>query len=425
MILEIKIKNFRSYKEETIFTMIPNASEYKIENIAELNDNQIKILKTALIYGANASGKSNIIRALYEIIKLLIHKPKVDEEIKLYDPFIFDIDSKDRPCEFEITFIGPQEIKFNYKIIILKNAVIEEDLFYYPNNNETQLFSRKPYSDNERIQKGVLTEGNKEINVFANQLFLSRFGSDDPHEILTDVYLYFKSSIEIINATNEKHREKIFKEVSSILSEDKELKSRLSKLIRAADTKINDISIHKFEEKHLESLDKDSQNIIQKNPFFVFGIHEVYKDDNIEGAKILPLEEESTGTKSLYSIGGKIVSTIQNGGVLIVDELDTSLHPFITKMIVMIFQSKILNNKNAQLIFTTHDVSLLDKDLIRKDQVWIAEKNKKGISDLYSLQDFEGLSEDTPFEKWYLAGKFGGLPQIKSIESIFESNPNE
>jgi hypothetical protein len=109
---------------------------------------------------------------------------------------------------------------------------------------------------------------------------------------------------------------------------------------------------------------------------------------------------------------------LELGNTLIVDELDTSLHPFITKMIVMLFQSQTTNPKNAQLIFTTHDVSLLDRDLIRRDQVWIAEKSEKGSTELYSLQDFD-VREDTPFEKWYLAGKFGGLPQIKSIESLF------
>jgi AAA15 family ATPase/GTPase len=116
-------------------------------------------------------------------------------------------------------------------------------------------------------------------------------------------------------------------------------------------------------------------------------------------------------------LGGKILRTLEKGGLMIVDELDTSLHPFITKMIVMIFQSETTNPKNAQLIFTTHDVSLLDRDLIRRDQVWIAEKNEKGSTELYSLQDFD-VREDTPFEKWYLAGKFGGLPKIKSIESL-------
>jgi len=122
----------------------------------------------------------------------------------------------------------------------------------------------------------------------------------------------------------------------------------------------------------------------------------------------------------LYILGGLVVRTLEKGGVLLVDELDTSLHPFLTKLIVMIFQSEKINNKNAQLIFTSHDVSLMDRDLLRKDQIWLAEKSDPGNSELYSLQDFDNLREDTPFEKWYMAGKFGGLPNIKSVENIFD-----
>jgi len=127
------------------------------------------------------------------------------------------------------------------------------------------------------------------------------------------------------------------------------------------------------------------------------------------------------GTQILYSLGGKVLLTLQNGGVLIVDEFDTSLHPFLTRMLVLMFQSEKLNPQNAQLIFTSHDMTLLDRDIIRKDQVWIAEKNQYGASDLFSLQDFESVREETPFDKWYLAGKFGGLPTIKSVDTIFEN----
>ena len=145
----------------------------------------------------------------------------------------------------------------------------------------------------------------------------------------------------------------------------------------------------------------------------------MYDNNILVGETTLSLLEESIGTQSLFVLGAKIIETLEKGSVLVVDELDTSLHSFITKMIIMLFQDKNINNKNAQLIFTTHDISLLDKDLIRKDQVWITEKNDKGETDLYSLQDFENLREDTSFDKWYLSGKFGGVPQIKSLKDFF------
>jgi AAA15 family ATPase/GTPase len=424
MILQLKVKNYRSYKEETVFSMEANSSSHKIENVFEItNDKQkSRLLKTAIIYGANASGKSNVIRAFFELRKFILHKPKVGDPIDLYEPFKFDLISKEQPCEFELTFIDANKIKYIYKIAILIDKVLEEELYYYPNGKKTTVFKRAKYKENNRVQKGVLGDsfGKKEINVFANQLILSKFGDDEPHELLTDVFLYFRT-IEIINATNENHKEFYLKKVSEDLYEDEQLKQKLVKLIQAADTKIFDINITKSKNDNSSSLNDDAKKLIEKNPYTIYGVHDVYMQDKIVGFDSLPFGQESTGTQSIYLLGGKILRTLENGGLMIVDELDTSLHPFITKMIVMIFQSETTNPKNAQLIFTTHDVSLLDRDLIRRDQVWIAEKSKMGTTELYSLQDFD-VREDTPFEKWYLAGKFGGLPQIKSIESLFEED---
>lgn len=417
MILQLKIKNYRSYKEETVFSMIANNSSYKLDNVFELKNGkqEFRLLKSAIVYGANASGKSNVIRALFEITHLILNKPKIDENLRIYEPFLFDVVSRNKPSEFELTFIGPKEIKYVYKVIIKENIVEEEELYYYPNGKIAKLFSREPYNESTHIQKGKLGDsfGKKEINMFANQLLLSKFGDDEPNELLTEVFLYFKT-YEILNATNPNHKEFLVGNLTNYLYENSKLKSKLAKLIKGADTKVNDIIIVRDQEKISDT--------INKSMYSVFGLHDIYKDESVVNSHNLPLKEESIGTQSLYVLGGRVLRSIENGGVLVVDELDTSLHPFITKMIVMLFQSEITNPKKAQLIFTTHDVSLLDRELIRRDQVWIADKNEKGATELYSLQDFEGLREDTPFEKWYLAGKFGGLPKIKSIESLFEEN---
>ncbi len=118
-------------------------------------------------------------------------------------------------------------------------------------------------------------------------------------------------------------------------------------------------------------------------------------------------------------MGGVILKALEYGTTLFIDELETGLHPFISKLLISLFQSKRINKKNAQLVFTTHDTNLLDRNLFRKDQFWFAEKNSQGETDLYSLQDFSDVREDTPFDKWYMAGKFGGVPNIKSLESLF------
>lgn len=421
MILQLKVKNYRSYKEETVFSLEANSSSHKIENVFEItNDKQkSRLLKTAIIYGANASGKSNVIRAFFGLRKFILFKPKVGDVIELYEPFKFDVVKKAEPCEFELTFVGPNNIKFIYKTAIVIDRVLEEELYYYPNGKKTTVFKRAKYREGNRAQKGILGDrfGKKEINIFENQLILSKFGDDEPHELLTDVFLYFRN-IEIINATSENHKDFFLKKVSEEVYNDHLFKSKLAKLIKAADTKVNNFYITKTDDENLSKLNSEAKKIADKNPYVLSGIHDLYDNDSVIGTETLPFSQESTGTQSIYFLGGKILKALELGNTLIVDELDTSLHPFITKMIVMLFQSQTTNPKNAQLIFTTHDVSLLDRDLIRRDQVWIAEKSDKGSTELYSLQDFD-VREDTPFEKWYLAGKFGGLPQIKSIESLF------
>lgn len=417
MILQFKIKNYRSYKEETTFSMEAGPSELKSENIAAITEDKqnFRFLKSAIIYGANASGKSNVIRAFFELRKLIIFKPSVEEKIILDQPFLFDVQHKNLPCEFELTFLGPKNIKFLYKIKIFNNVVLEEELNYYPQGKTAKVFSREKYVEKSLTQRGILGDGfgKKEIKVFENQLLLSKFGDDEPHDFITEVFLYFKF-FEVINAASEKHAEYMRKEIYERLVKDEQLRKRLSRLIQMADTKINEVQISK----------KNSAREVtsSSNLFSIFGIHDLYDGEQIIDRQRMAFRNESIGTQSLYLLGCKILTTLDRGGVLVVDELDTSLHPFITKMIVMIFQSEKVNNKNAQLIFTTHDVSLLDRDLVRRDQIWFAEKDNRGSSDLYSLQDFEGLREDTPFEKWYLAGKFGGLPQLPSIESIFAIN---
>lgn len=415
MILQLKVKNYRSYKEETVFTMEANSSSYKSFNVCEINNEKqdFKLLKTAIIYGANASGKSNIIRALFELTHLILNKPVIDQKIRIYEPFLFDTNSNNKPTEIELRFIGPKNIKYEYRVCIHSNVILEEDLNYYPNGKITNLFSRKPFNPESHFQKGILGDQfkKKEFNVFENQLLLSKFGDDEPHELLTEVFLYFRN-YSIINATNKIQRQFIETELNDYLYNNEIIKEKLSKLIKGADTKVKNILIVKEQEI--------TSSRSRKDYYTVFGNHDVYINDTITDHYNLPLKEESVGTQSLFYIGAEVLKVLDKGGVIVVDELDTSLHPYLTKMIVMLFQSKTTNPKDAQLIFTTHDVSLLDRDLIRRDQVWIAEKDEKGSTDLYSLQDFDGLREDTPFEKWYLAGKFGGLPQIKSIESLFE-----
>jgi AAA15 family ATPase/GTPase len=187
-----------------------------------------------------------------------------------------------------------------------------------------------------------------------------------------------------------------------MLNRDPGLMKRLNELLRFADTGIKGLKI---------STEFDGIN----------AIHPMFQDGKLLSEEAsLHLDEESNGVRTLFTFGVRILRTLQEGGIIFVDELETSLHPYLSKVLVLMFQSERINKKNAQMIFTTHDTNLLDRTIFRKDQVWFAEKDEFGVTDLYSLQDFPDVREDTPFDKWYLAGKFGGIPDIKSIESLFE-----
>lgn len=413
MVVSIELKNYRSYKQKVTYTLEASSSRAKDFNYVEVNE--FRILKTSFMYGPNASGKSNIVRAFYELRNLIIKKPTLDDSLIIYDPFKFDVDSSSCPVEMEIEILL-SGIKYRYVTKIELKNILEEALYYYPNKREVTLFERNPFDEKTNIQKGHLGDkfGKKEITVFKNQLLLSKFGDDEPHEIISEVFLYFKR-MYVYNATNKLHYELLNKNVSKELLENNTLKSKLEKLINYADTKIKGIEINESDLNKKRRIDY----LWDRTGYNISGIHDLFKNNEIVGETTLSLLEESIGTQSLVVLGAKIIEALENGSVLIVDELDSSLHSFITKMIVMLFQDENINNKNAQLIFTTHDITLLDKDLIRKDQIWITEKNNKGETDLYSLQDFENLREDTSFDKWYLAGKFGGIPQIKSLIDMF------
>jgi len=396
--------------------MEAETSKSKLQNVVDVklsNGQELKLLKAAMILGANASGKSTLIRAFYNLVFFLIRKPNVGEGVWMYEPYLFDKRYAQMNSEFEIVFIGPQNVKYEYKIEFNRSQIVYESLTSYPNGKPKKLFVRETETDASDIHK--ITVGKKEIKVFSNQLLLSKFGSDEPDEELTAIYKYL-GGYNVINNTNEAHRVHSIKLIGNRLINNSLLKDRIDKLIGFADTKIRGIQIEVDSEDIKRSTD---------SPYIVSGLHEVFDNDQRTN-ETLPIHfsEESFGTQALYHLGGRILLALEYGLVLIVDELDASLHPFLTRMIVMMFQSEKINPKNAQIIFTTHDMTLLDRDLIRRDQVWITEKNERGTSEMFSLQDFDGVRQETPFDKWYLAGKFGGLPTLKSIDSMFDHEPS-
>ena len=423
MILEFTIKNYRSFKEECCFSLLAESSKSKEDNVFEhvlANGEKLRLLKSAVVYGANASGKSNLLKAFNTLIEIIQTRVTVGKPIKFYDPFRFDKTTQAAPTIFNLTFIGPSNCKYIYKITFDAKAIQQEELYYYPKTQKRNLFKRVMKEGDESIHAVKLGQdflGHKTISIYHNQSALSKFGNEEADELLTPVFLYFQKEIGILD--NIDLLPNLYF-VEQKMAASPTLKKRLNNLIDIADTKIKGLVMVDRDEFKVEPIFGAYGNNPDRPLLFApFAKHVVYKNKKKVSETELPMKEESKGTNVLYVMGAYILDVLEKGGVFIIDEIDTSLHPRLAKFLVMLFQNPVSNPKNAQLIFTTHETTFLDKDLFRKDQIWFVEKNKYGESELFSVQDFDGVREDTPFEKWYLAGKFGGVPNIREIEFIF------
>lgn len=410
MILNLEFKNYRSFKGSCSFTTEPTSSKAKANNLCEIEtkaEGSKKALKISLIFGANASGKTNLIKFLYGFRRWVLNMDnRVGEDIVLYQPFRFDSETANAPIEFSLEFIA-QKIRYKYEVSFTKTQIESESLISYPNGKQTQLYERVLLPDDKEsdtIKLGASLAAYKPFNVFKNQLLLSKFLKDTPCEPITNAAKYLADMV-ISNGFHE----------DTILGEDKEMlrwlysypdnKKMLVEFLAFADTGVADFQ-----------LEKRSGNVE------VTSLHGLYKDGEGIGKTDLPFREESFGTRALFIIGCHILQALQSGSPFFIDEMDSGLHSYVTQLIVDIFRNERINKKNAQLIFTTHDVNLLDQNTIRKDQVWFTEKDEYGISEIFTLSDFDDVREDTLFAKWYLNNKFGGVPSLQSLEKLFVEN---
>mgnify|MGYP003093516290 FL=1 len=410
MILNLEFKNYRSFKGSCSFTTEPTSSKAKANNLCEIEtkaEGSKKALKISLIFGANASGKTNLIKFLYGFRRWVLNMDnRVGEDIVLYQPFRFDSETANAPIEFSLEFIA-QKIRYKYEVSFTKTQIESESLISYPNGKQTQLYERVLLPDDKEsdtIKLGASLAAYKPFNVFKNQLLLSKFLKDTPCEPITNAAKYLADMV-ISNGFHE----------DTILGEDKAMlrwlyshpdnKKMLVEFLAFADTGVADFQ-----------LEKRSGNVE------VTSLHGLYKDGEGIGKTDLPFREESFGTRALFIIGCHILQALQSGSPFFIDEMDSGLHSYVTQLIVDIFRNERINKKNAQLIFTTHDVNLLDQNTIRKDQVWFTEKDEYGISEIFTLSDFDDVREDTLFAKWYLNNKFGGVPSLQSLEKLFVEN---
>lgn len=367
MIIEFKVKNICSIQEELSFSMQANTSVSRKNELPDnliTPENELPLLKSAIIYGRNASGKSNILLALIKLQKLLRESDsyKVEQKIPVYEPFHFEKNSLNQPTKIEIKFLVENEefqtkIKYDYKIEFDKKSILYESLSFYPKGQNARLFERKVGNP---ILYGDYLKGNKKLiedTLLDNQLFLSKSASYKL-EHLKEPYLYITNKIYPFIAHDNNFEDHVIKIIYQKL-EDPIFKNNLLELLKAGDTGIVDI-------------------FSEKSPGKIYTSHRYFQEEEEKSASQFSLDLESLGTRKLLIIGGILFLNLQHGNLIVIDELDKSLHPHLTRMLIELLHNKKNNPYNSQLIFTTHDSSLMDGDLFRRDQMFITDKDYYG-----------------------------------------------
>jgi AAA15 family ATPase/GTPase len=433
MLVEFSVENYRSIQEKQTLSMVAADNETMLDSntFPVPNNDDLRLVTSAAIYGSNASGKSNLLKAI-QVLKNLVIKSASRMQIgdKLpVEPFKLNSETAKKPSSFEVIFIH-EKIRYEYGVSLNRERVFEEWLIAYPNEVQENWFARKYLPDNPKFEpnegykwsfgKGLKGE-KKRIQRFvrSNSLFISHAAQNN-HPQLKEVFDFFQDEINMISLTEGQLRE--FDFTIKMCEENHNFREQIVNLLSEADIGISDI---RFESEPMDDniklvvqnlfseefeVRKNANNLLEIDFMNVITIHKM-NDSNSEIE--LEIEDESAGTKRLFYIAGYLLWVLEYGKVLIIDEIDRSLHPVLSKALIKMFNNPEINKNNAQLIFTTHDTTLLDDETFRPDQIWFTEKDNS-MTKLYSLFDFRPR-ENESLQKGYLLGRYGAIPFINGL----------
>ena len=433
MLIQFSVRNFRTFKEKATLNLL--ASNYdkdtrKEDNITEDNKFNLNILKSAVVYGANASGKSKFIDALMFMQQFVTKSSKDSQKGELIsvEPYRLNSETENSPTEFEVIFTF-KNVMYRYGFEVDKKQVVSEWLFHKTKTKEVELFYRdfQDFETHPRSftkSKTIIKEG-----LVRNNALLLSVSSQFNEETATLVLTWFQE-LNIISGLQESG----FKNNTIAKIKDKNEKVKILKLLKAADFGIQDINYEEFNinglseeaKKKFQELKESVKHIDPEAFSDVSTLHTKFDSDQkrIGEVKFSVQRDESSGTMKFLYLTGTLIDVLETGGILFADELDSKLHPNLVCKIVSLFNSKELNPKNAQIIFNTHDTNLLSSGLFRRDQIWLIEKNKFGEAQLYSLADFKSdkVRKTEAFEENYINGKYGAIPFLGFFDNLTYSN---
>lgn len=423
MLIEFTVGNYRSFKNPVTFSMVAANLVSQDKSLDENNvftvDDDLKLLKSAAIYGANASGKSNLAMALAFVRRFMLTSSKdtqSTDEIEI-EPFRLSTETEGQPSFFEIVFLIDQ-VKYRYGFEVTTERVVSEWLYYVPKKRETNLFERK--LDEIKLTKKYDAEGIQK-RTRKNALFLS-VSAQFNVEIAEIVLDWIHDRLNIISGLNDDD----YKGFTILSLGNNEYRQEIIQLINKFDLGIDGVKVqlHELTPDLLpQNMPEEvKKRIIQerRKATSIGILHKKYDSDgNYELTEEFDLENhESQGTQKIFSWAAPLVMILKRGETLVIDEFDARLHPLLSQSIVQLFNSKETNPHNAQLIFMTHDTNLLNRKIFRRDQIWFTEKNRYGATDLYSLAEYN-VRNDANFENDYIKGRYGAIPYIGS-QKLFE-----
>lgn len=439
MLIEFAITNFRSIKERQIFSLLPSdrvkERHFSLQSVKDYPN--LELLPLAMIYGKNNVGKSNLVKAFKALQWLVLnsHHFSVGNLLLANESFAFDTKTQEQPTVFELDFIAADKIRYLFIVEFNKTDILREELHKYVVTTTNKTTTRKLYSrkSGESIQFTDELKGPKksiEERLTENKLFLSK-AVDENNTQLRPIHEFFQQSMHITNMSDGYigFQTSYFGKVALAQDGPKKMEA-LNEALRSIDTGIlhlevskegelpKNIKIESNEEQLDEKGKREREKLLDMLKHKIKAVHRLFDGREEIGTASIDLENESEGTRKFIALFTKFMALGTTGGVFIVDELERSFHPLLTQVLIKIIANPQTNPKQAQLVFTTHDSSLLNllDSTLSTDQINILEKDSFGATEIYTVSDIRGLRGDIPWQKWYMSGKLEGIPNINAYQ---------
>lgn len=418
MLLQFNFKNFKSFRDDTTLDLTATKiSEYSNHVITIGNE---KVLPIAAIFGANASGKSNVLEAFRYMTTYVVYslnyggdesKKKNKSEFLTPTPFLFDANSKDAESSFEVYFVSSEENgakSYNYGFTVNSTGVKEEWLNYKSKTSRGD-YKRIFYRNGSNLDlSGIALKSQENLKVaLEKETLIVSLGSKLKIAKLKLIRDWFINN-ELADFGRPFENYFLSEQLPDDFVENKEVQDKVASYFSAFDS-----SIIGFEVEPIESDDDKKSSKVR--------IDTIHKMIDSEETATIPLKLESAGTLKMFALYPLLQAVLETGGVLFVDELNARLHPLLVRTFVITFLNQKTNPNHAQLVFTSHDSWQLNSNILRRDEVWFSEKASNGVSTLYSLADFvdeDGtkIRKDENYEKNYLLGKYGAIPTMQNFD---------